>query len=490
MKMNFTKKQVLCLSLLVIGFMQACKKKDHPGPQQSSETNQWIAEQMRVYYYWAQEIPGNQSLNFNQQPNLFFESIRNPEDRFSWIDKIENLKDNLQGVVRSSGLEFSLYSYGSNRVFGAVIYVIPGSPAAEAGVKRGDLFTRVNGASMTTDNYNEVLEPYYTGSEFEISMAHLSGNVVQEDDTRIALSVRRLDEPSVYQKELITTSSGRKVGYLHYNHFLNGKVQELFDTFTYFKNQGVEDVILDLRYNLGGGIAASGALSALITDDYAFDETFVEYRYNAMLNQYFDELGQNERKKTFLDLFEGLSSFPTVNTADSIKNLVQNARLDLPRVFVLATENSASASELVLNNLAPFIEVIHIGGTTKGKNEGSITIDPTDRDFNPEGLDIQWGLQPIILKLANKDGYGDYHDGLDADFEVEDMPPFAPLGSREDPLIAKALGIIDPEMAVEARMQTMKRKLFNKLGTPRLPGFQLRPVNLDGTVELPPLRFR
>ena len=478
-------RKVIIYVCILLG-LYSCKKEERTSPQQYNQTNEWIADQMRVYYYWATQIPRNQSLNFNQAPPAFFESIRNKDDRFSWIDKIENLKNNLQGRGRSTGLEFNLYGVGSDRIFGAVIYVVPGSPAEEAGLERGDLFTRVNGQIMTTSNYQETLDPYYKGEGFELSMAHLSENTLYEDDETVSLGVRLLDEPSVFQRNVLSTTSGRKVGYLYYNRFLNSKVEELFEAFNYFKTEGVEDVILDLRYNLGGGIAVSGALSALIGSSYAYDETYVEYQYNAMLNQYFDQQGADERNKSFLDLFTGLSTYPTPNTADSIKNLVQNTRLTLPRVFILATGNSASASELVINNLKPFMEVIHIGGTTMGKNEGSITIDPTDRDFNPEAWDIDWGLQPIVLKLANKDGFGDYHDGLEADYEVDDMPPFAPLGAPEDPLVAKALSIIDPSMDVQARMQQMRRKLFQKWLSPGVSNRRVRPVQVDGTLKLPP----
>lgn len=474
----------LWIFMIFIGAFYSCKKEG-PNLDQYKETNHWIAEQMRIYYYWAAGLPVDQRLNFNQPPDVFFEDLRNPADRFSWIDLIENLKDDLQGIVESTGLEFSLYGYSENRVFGAVLFVVPGSPAEQAGLKRGDIFTRVNGTQMTTSNYNALLDPYYKGTGFEITLGSLSANVITEGDTKVSLTVARLDEPSVYHKQVLQTGSGRNVGYVFYNRFLNGKSAELFDAFNSFKNRGVQDVILDLRYNLGGGIGAAATLSALVAPGYSFEDIFVKYQYNAMLNQYFDTQDPDERSKSFRDVIRALSAFPTSNTVDSIQGLIQNARLELPRVFVLATGSSASASELIINNLSPFMEVVHIGDTTMGKNEGSITIDPMDKDFNPKGLDIDWGIQPIIMKLANNKDFGDYHEGLVPDFLIEERPPFAPLGSANDPLVARALAIIDPGMETAMRNVAIKQGVFNKLFTSKRLHMRVRSVNLDGTISLP-----
>lgn len=489
MKNNSEKRRSICtlfLIFLLFGVFSACKKSG-VRPNQFAETNHWVADQMRTYYYWAEGLPTDRQLNFSQSPDRFFEDLRNPSDRFSWIDKIENLKNQLQGVSKSTGLEFSLYGYTGNKVFGAVIYVIPGSPAARAGLKRGDVFTKINGEQLLISNYNDLLKPYFQGSGFSITLGTLTGTQIEEGGETITIPVARFDEPSVYYKTILETNSGRRVGYLFYNRFLNGKSGELFDAIRYLKDHAVQDIIVDLRYNRGGGISVAGALSALVASQFTFADTFVEYRYNAKLNQYFDQNDPTERFKSFTDVFPGLSKFPTSVTADSVENIIQAIGLQLPRVFVLATGQSASASELIINNLSPYVEVIHIGDTTLGKNEGSITIDPTEEDFNPERLDIEWGIQPIIMKLANGEGFGDYQEGLIPDFRVEDRPPFSPFGSKEDPLIAKALSVIDPAMSTFAEQQTMRRRLFNKLSEVSIMQNQVRPVDITGTLSLPTL---
>src|SRR5699024_5981433 len=126
-----------------------------------------------------------------------------------------------------------------------------------------------------------------------------------------------------YYKTILETNSGRRVGYLFYNRFLNGKSGELFDAIRYLKDHAVQDIIVDLRYNRGGGISVAGALSALVASQFTFADTFVEYRYNAKLNQYFDQNDPTERFKSFTDVFPGLSKFPTSVTADSVENIIQ-----------------------------------------------------------------------------------------------------------------------------------------------------------------------
>ncbi|WP_118193805.1 S41 family peptidase [Albibacterium indicum] len=427
---------------------------------ENQKVNEWITEQMRIYYYWNDGIPADNRLDFGLEPPEFFETILNADDRFSWIQKADELNEGMQGVTTSTGMNIILFGYDDGKkVFGVVKYVIPGSPADKAKLERGDMFTKVNGSEMTAQNYEEKLKPYSSGEAFNITLATLKGKVLTTTDETVSLTATKVDEPSVHYHSTITSKSGKKVGYIFYNRFLNNKVDELFDVFAEFKSAGVSDLILDLRYNLGGGIAVSGALSALIMDNYNKEDVFVKYNYNDRLNQQFDRAGQS-RDERFYDLYPALSKDLPENPSDqeltaaanAIDARIKAANLNLPRVFILATDNSASASELVIHNLAPYMEVIHIGGTTIGKNEGSITIED---DRKPRQID--WAIQPIIVKLADKEGHGDYDKGLAPDEEIDEYEylPLSPLGSKEDPLVLTALYIIDPSEATTSQAKQM-----------------------------------
>src|SRR5690606_20220039 len=125
----------------------------------------------------------------------------------------------------------------------------------------------------------------------------------------------------------------------------------------------------------------------------------------------------------------------------------------------------------VINNLRPFLSdanVVHIGETTVGKNEGSITI--VDERKPPE---IEWGIQPIIVKLADKNGYGDYPNGLQPQYIVDewDYLPWSPIGSLDDPLLAKALGLIDPSMQpLAAKSMGTRAQTARALHAVKVPG--------------------
>lgn len=487
---SFLKRGILSAILIAFIFLvPSCKKEPRVDPdgddKELVKINSWVTEEMRFWYYWNKGIPANSALNFNLEPEKFFESILDEDDRFSWIDKAENLKDDLAGVSATTGLNFGLVRDGDT-IIGFVRYVVPKSPADLAGIERGMFFSKVDGQSMTVSNYNSILEPYYSGKGFSVQMAELDGNDFIETQ-KIDLAAVKVSEPAVYVFNTITTESGRKVGYLFYNRFLSDSPErahsdELFEAFQYFKANGVQDLILDVRYNLGGSIAVSGLLSALIMPNYDENKVFVEYKYNDDLNELLDAF----RFHSFKSLFskEWLSKVPAAN-------------LNLNKVYVLATYNSASASELVINNLRPYMDVVHIGETTRGKNEGSITIED-ERENIDEKERIDWAMQPIILMLANAEHYGDYHEGLIPAFEVREVGTgtkeeykLKPLGDKEDPLVKKALAQIDPSMASKARatpprVLSMLRgiKSFDEINN------KATPVLVDGTIDKELLRRR
>jgi len=496
------KKYLLLAIAGLLLFSTSCKKNDGPEPDETENTenitiNEWVAENMRFYYYWNESIPADRLLDFELGPIDFFETILNPADRFSWIAKADELEEQLGGISSSStGMKVSLIGYnctGNNceNVLGVIRYVIPNSPSDKAGLKRGMFFSSVNGTKLTVKNYQTAFADLYdSGKGFKITIATLANNIVTETSTVFDLTSARVEEPSVYKSEVITTVGGKKVGYIFYNTFLNAKADEVFNAFNELKSAGVGDLILDLRYNLGGGISVAGVMAALIKPNYNKDEIFVNYNYNKLLNNEFDKAGES-RNESFNKLFPGIVALgerPTDEqknaAAAQIDAKVIAANLNLSKVYILATGNSASASELVIHNLAPYMEVIHIGETTVGKNEGSFTIED---EREPQIVD--WAIQPIVVKLADKDGNGDYDTGLIPDSEIDefDTLPLLPLGDKADPLVAKALSLIDPTEARStlSRSRTMQTE---KLSLPLVKEFndgeiKARPVQMDGAID-------
>ncbi|SFB77393.1 Peptidase family S41 [Parapedobacter composti] len=394
-----------------------------------AEINQWIVDSMRYWYYWSTAIPDNNQLDFNASPETFFARILNkPTDRFSVIAKAEDLKNQSAGIIRTSGLGFAFFGMGSGRAGVVVRYVLEGSPADKAGIERGDIFTRVNGMALTVDNGGAVQNygPLQGNETFRLTKGILEENGTIREGGEVSLTpVAGFQEKAIHKESVITTDNGTKVAYLFYNRFLN-QPQELVDAFGRFKAAGVTELIVDERYNLGGSVEIAALLSALIHQGFAINSPFIQYDFNSNFN---------DVTRTYADMFGAVNG-----------PLVANRNLGLSRVFILATRNSASASELLINNLRPFLGmsgVIHIGSTTYGKDEASIIIENSSPRFDGQ---YAWGIQPIVLKYKNKDGVGDFGLGIQPTYEVQETLPFAPIGSPIDPLIAKALSIIDPGM--------------------------------------------
>ncbi|MGK6352075.1 S41 family peptidase [Parapedobacter sp. DT-150] len=465
----------LFISLILVS---SCKKND-PDPQVGGldeATNRWVVEQMRDVYYWNTSIPQDRNLDFNLEPEPFFETILHTDDRFSWIQLADELEDDLSGVSTTVGLGIGLLQINeAGDVIISVRYALEGSPADIAGIERGDIITEINGQAMTINNYNSVLNAYYGSDPFTVQLAHIEESSIVDDQAIELTPVERFQEQAIHLDEVITTPGGKKVGYLFYNRFLNEQPNELLAAFDKFKSAGVSDLVLDLRYNGGGGIWIAAILSGLIQANFDESEPFIQYNYNS---------NYNDETYTYYQLFGGDSDDPEeVQSADAVVDAINTLNLNLPRVYIIATDNSASASELVINNLRPFLSdanVIHVGETTVGKNEGSFTI--VDER---EPRQIEWGIQPIVVKLANRNGFGDYPNGLDPQYEVDewDYLPWAPIGSLDDPLLSRTLALIDPSIQpIASKSMSVRAQTARGLRAKKVSGFEdklNKPVPVD-----------
>ena len=403
------------------------------GAVTNAEVNDWILENMKFWYYWNDKNPATPDKSLG--PADFFRSLlyepkntANPNrDRFSWIqESAKELKASLSGEATTTGMEFKLYVREANStdVIAKILYVQRNSPAEKAGVKRGDIISSVNGTKLTTTNYGDLV--YGAGNTKTYGFATVDDKKIV--DTNLTKSITAV----VYQANPVYLDStytiqGKKIGYLVYNQFVTGPGgpsdktydQQLRTVFGKFKAQGISELVLDLRYNPGGYVSSSTVLGSLVGKGINTSKLFYRKEYNASLTPEY----QAYDKKNGTDSFSGFFY-------DEPNNVGGN----LQRVYVLTTSGSASASELIINGLKPFMDVVTIGTTTYGKNVGSITLeDKTGR--------IKWGMQPITSKTFNALNQSDYGTGFVPKVEVKEFTNVAwkPLGDISDALLNEAV---------------------------------------------------
>ncbi|NIJ51209.1 S41 family peptidase [Dyadobacter arcticus] len=421
MKLKFFLPVILLGSLLT-----SCKDKN-VDPANETETNNWILANMKYWYYWNDHIPTSPDLS--KDPASFFESLlyrydatlRPDGDRFSWIqESADELQASLGGESKTPGMEYKLtyYPSGTTNVIGVVLYVIPDSPAAKSGFVRGDIFSSVNDQKLTGTNYSQLLN---TQDKKTYTLAKLDKDgILEEGTTKREVTPIVLQEDPVFF-DTVFTFGADKIGYVVYHQFIPEPYQaknglydkKLDDIFTSFKNRNVNALVVDLRYNPGGYVSSATNLASLIAKATAND-IFYYKEYN-------DEVTETNRKK-----------FGETYFYDKFISKSQNIGANLNQLFFLVSSRSASASELLINGLKPYMDVKLVGSKTVGKNVGSVTLTGEDKG-------IKWGLQPIVSKSLNKDRKSDYSTGFNPDFPVTEGNILYPYGSPKDPLLGEAL---------------------------------------------------
>ncbi|MDR2690795.1 MAG: hypothetical protein LBB73_00585 [Dysgonamonadaceae bacterium] len=461
-------------SFLIITF--SCEKDDPIEKESANATvNNWILENMNFYYLWNENIPSK--TNKSLSPDKYFESLLyKPEDRFSWIqENFTDLLNYLSGIQMEAGYDYRLFRVADNtpNIIGIVNYIKPDSPASRTDLKRGDFFSSINDIRLTTNNYNNLLD--------ELSDPHTLGII--ESFTELE-PVKTISLPSVVKYEenpvLLDTVyhiGGKTIGYLVYNFFAEDKgdnsftyAKELNNIFSEFKTTGINEFILDLRYNGGGALTTSSELASMISNRKGTD-VFCVMQYNKIVDEALKEQdGVNYNKSYFADRLG--------------QNIPVNKLTGLDRVFVITSERTASASEVLINGLKPYMDVILIGGITYGKNAGSITIYEEDQEKQKTN---KWGMQPIIVKIANVEASSDFGNGFSPDVEISEYKnlPLIPFGDVDEPLLQAAL----VEMGVKQASASLRTDKRNTL-IPIFSSIDKTPVRRNMYIEPGKLRLK
>lgn len=441
--------KALILVLLTTLLLTGCFEDNDDTTISANEISDFVWKGMNYFYLYKDNIPdlANDRFSSNEEyanylneyatPEDLFESLiyqRQNVDRHSWIvnDYIA-LEQFFSGVSTSNGMEFKIFlePNTTSQLMAIVKLVLPNSDADNKGIKRGDIFNTVNGTALTTANYSTLLSTdSYTINKAtydDKGTPETTDDVVISGSESIPLNKLEYSENPIYKTEIFNIG-GNNIGYLMYNGFTANYDSQLNDVFANFKANSIKDLILDLRYNPGGAVNSAILLSSMITGQFN-GEVFSTEQWNSEFQTYFE----NENPELVINRFTNNDNGTALNS------------LNLPKVYVLATKSSASASELLINSLDPYIDVIHIGDFTYGKYQASRTLYDSN-NFGRDGANPNhaYAMQPLILKSLNKVGNTDYDNGLTPDIELkENYLNLGVLGDANETLVAAAIAHIE-----------------------------------------------
>ncbi|MEM0518887.1 MULTISPECIES: S41 family peptidase [Aequorivita] len=423
---------LLALSTLLV----SCFEDADDNFQQAStlEIQNFIYRGLNYFYLYKADTPElandafandddlNSFLNNYETPEALFDYLLSPQDRFSTLFSDYTLIENaLSGITLSNGMEFGLVYYPDNsgNVFGYVRYVLPNTDAQSEGIKRGDLFTTIDGQQLNENNYNDLLAP----DSYTIGLATYDGSDFTPTGETALLNKMQYNENPVYKSQILTVN-GTKIGYLMYNGFIKDYDTELNNAFAQFKAEGINNLVLDLRYNGGGSVETATDLASMITGQFNGQVFYKEF------------WNEDRQAENAVDgLFDN-----TISNGSAINNL------NLTQVYILTTRRSASASELVINGLKPYIDAVQVGDTTTGKFQASFLLyDAPAPQFNRNEANLghTYAMLPLVFKTANAAGNTDFINGLFPNITLkEDYFNLGVLGDENEPLLAAALSEI------------------------------------------------
>ncbi|WP_159024010.1 S41 family peptidase [Formosa sp. L2A11] len=450
----------LCVLLLCF---TNCAKDEDDSPVTVSDISDFVWRGMNTYYLYKDDVPNLSDTrfetttayqsylnNYASPEDLFYSLLYNTdtEDRFSWItDDYIALEQFFDGETLSHGMEYGLVKLETaDVVFGYVRYVLPGTDAESKGVKRGDIFNRVDGVTLYYNSASDTNIDLLEADSYDIGMATYNnqGTVTTTDDVvtstseEISLVKSTYTENPIFDQEVLDIN-GKKIGYLMYSGFTGTDAfdSQLNSAFGTFKSEGITDLVLDLRYNPGGSVSTATWLASMITGQFTGD-VFVREEWNSDWQAYFEDYSPDDLLNPFVDVMEKQTTSNTVTFSETINHL------NFSKVYVLTSQSTASASELIINGLTPYIDVVQVGDVTVGKYQASRTVyDSPTFGKSEVNATHTYAMQPLIFKSLNANGKTDYFDGLNPDIYLkEDYGNLGVLGTVSEPLLAAAISDI------------------------------------------------
>lgn len=379
---------------------------------------------LKSEYFWNDTLPSEiDNTAWDSVPDAM-EALKGPEDQFSWVATNAEYAEWANSMFFGYGFD----SKATENNDGLILrYTLEGSSAYEAGMRRGDIITHLGGSSVVEALSNGTLEsllgPMEAGYQLQVKYVKPNGNEVEAQIEKSSRPVKSVFTTQV--KDISINDASTKLGYLVFNSFVNNSEAELNTAFGDFASAGVEELILDLRYNSGGFVTIAQQLAQHIGGTNLDNHVFAKYVHNDLqaskdITYYFNQHNQERN-------------------------------LNLNRVVVLTSSETCSASELVVNSLNPFIEVILIGEETCGKPYGMY--------FKQIGA---WSVSAVNFQVFNAVDESNYTDGFTPDCFVQETYP-GDWGVESEALLAEAIHYLKNDscltpVSVQQHIKTSSKK--------------------------------
>jgi carboxyl-terminal processing protease len=364
----------LYILILILSLVFASCKKEDITPVQNTAANtaarDALYELMNEWYFWYKDIPAVTLKDYKDPYELLDATRYKALDRWSFVADYASFMASMQGSFVGHGIRIGLDASNKARI----VMIYKNSPLYQYKVRRGWIIKKINDVDLAPiliakdgTAYNSLLGPSTAGRQNKFLFTTNRGNDTTITTTKASFSVN-----SVTFYDTLELKSGR-TGYLVFDEFIEPSSNELKTAFAFFKASSVKDLILDLRYNSGGILTVATELASYISGKTSTD-VLVKSTYND--------------KKT------------AQNASTYFTNV--DSPLGLTRLVVITTRETASASEVVINGLRPYLNVVTLGDTTNGKPTG----------MNVWTYSSRFVFAPITFKLVNSADFGNFYAGF------------------------------------------------------------------------------
>lgn len=371
-------------------------------------TQTWMYETMQQEYLYYQDIPEKKSLNFFNKPSDFLNSMVSSKDKksgstFSHIDSVF-VTTRSTSTTPTFGFEGTMVRAENGSYGIRVLYTQENSPAEEVGLKRGDLIIAANNKKINSSDLFYITSPK---EAYLFTMGKLNEIGFDTLQTVQMPSPRIVENKNIYKSDIMEIA-GKRVAYIMYNEFGNNDTENLKQLFKDIAGQSVDDIILDLRYNPGGYVNIAQLVSTNLAPQEAIGNVFLKMTHNDKINQ--------------TDILNFEQSLLANGSPVNYKNL-----------YVITSSNTASASEIVINCLRPYMagRLIQVGTATFGKNVAQQLY--TDEEKAPM---LEFWMTNSLL--SNAEDFSDYYtSGLKPDYEKAEnfKGELGELGTAQDSLM-------------------------------------------------------